>query len=105
MEYKILKLPLTNPSKWQAFEKQNVVRRDYVAVYKGEIEEREDGDIDTILEDLFVMFNVNHPKDYYSSSLSVSDVIEITKKNEKGKKTKEWYYVNDFGFGKLDWKW
>ena len=51
------------------------------------------GDLDRIYEE----FNVNKPNDYYGHSLSVSDVIVLHDKGEDAA-----YYVDTFGFTKLD---
>ena len=48
---------------------------EYQKVYEGEIE---GGNSEYfILEDLFSIFNVNHPEDFKGHSLSVSDVVEL----------------------------
>ena len=42
-----------------------------------------DGEVDCkTLEDVYRMFNLNHPKDYKGRSLSVSDVVEVIKDEE-----------------------
>lgn len=53
--------------------------------------------VETTLEDLFVMFNMNHPEGFRGHSLSVSDVVVV-------RETGEWtgYYVDSFGFRKLE---
>lgn len=50
-----------------------------------------------VLEELFEMFNVNHPEDYKARSLSVSDVVAIVRKN-----VTRYYYCNSMGW-KLIW--
>lgn len=47
------------------------------------------------LEDVFRMFNLNHPKGYIDRSLSVSDVVEITK---DGTVDKGFYFCDSVGF-------
>ena len=48
----------------------------YTKVYEGMVA----GDNDeTILEDLFTKFNLNHPDDYRGRSLSTSDVVILDK--------------------------
>lgn len=101
MTYRIWKLPLNHPSKFRGFGECEVELRDYVTVYKGEIEVGENEDIYSVLEKLFEIFNNNHPNDYHFSSLSVSDVVGIARENEK---ITEWYYVDSIGFKKLDWR-
>ena len=50
------------------------------------------------LEDVFKMFNTDHPIDYFAHSLSVSDVVEIV---EGGSLKKGFYYCDDIGFVKI----
>lgn len=52
-------------------------------------------DADT-LEDLYVKFNISHPRAFTGRSASVSDVIVL---NRNGK-TKA-YYIDTFGFAEL----
>ena len=47
------------------------------------------------LEDVYQMFNLNHPERYKGRSLSVSDVVEM--QNEKGRKI-TYHYCDTFGF-------
>ena len=51
-----------------------------------------------VLEDLFVMFNVNRPSDFTGHSLSVSDVVGITRKDGE-----RYYYCDCFGWTQIDW--
>lgn len=46
-----------------------------------------------VLEELFMMFNVNHPEDYKARSLSVSDVVAIVRKN-----VTRYYYCDSMGW-------
>ena len=48
------------------------------------------------LEDVYLMFNRNHPEDYTGRSLSVSDVIEVW---ENGKST--FHYCDSIGFQEI----
>ena len=48
---------------------------DYKVVYEGEIEGGASEHF--VLEDLFSMFNCNHPEDFKGHSLSVSDVVKL----------------------------
>ena len=52
---------------------KSVSAEDYTYIYEGEISESKD----SVLESLWRMFNIEHPKDYYSRSLSVSDIVVI----------------------------
>ena len=48
------------------------------------------------LDDIYIRFNIDHPKDYVGYSLSVSDVIVLV---ENGERTA--YFVDSVGFKKL----
>ena len=48
-------------------------------------------DMDT-LNEVFTMFNINHPEDYRGRSISVSDIIMIDNRM---------YYVDGVGFKKI----
>ena len=64
-----------------------VNRNNYEKVYEGEFES---GD----LEELFTMFNLNHPVDFRGHSMSTSDVVVL-----EGQP----YYCDSFGWEKIDW--
>lgn len=51
------------------------------------------------LEDVYEMFNLNHPEDYRGHSLSVSDIVRVTghQEIEDG-----YYFCDTFGWKKLD---
>ena len=51
------------------------------------------------LEDVFRMFNLEHPEDFRGHSLSVSDVVEVCESNhvENG-----FYFCDSFGFKKIN---
>lgn len=59
----------------------------YVKVYEAELTEG------LSLEDIYTRFNIDHPKDFYGHSLSVSDVVVLHK---DGKDTA--HYVDRFGY-------
>lgn len=63
---------------------------DYEEVFSGTIEG--DSDIST-LEDLFYIFNLDHPKGYDGHSLSVSDVVKL---NDDAL-----WYCDSFGWKKI----
>ena len=63
---------------------------DYEVVYESEIILTEN--IEDTLEELFYMFNVNHPEDFEGHSLSVSDIIYLDS---------SYYYVDSIGYKKL----
>lgn len=45
------------------------------------------------MENLFEMFNLRKPEDFHGRSLSVSDVVEIVRKNQTRR-----YYCDRFGW-------
>ena len=55
-----------------------------------------DGDINIMLENLYVQFNINHPSDFRGHSLSVSDVVAIRQGGAVS-----CYYVDSIGFREL----
>lgn len=63
----------------------------YRFVYEGEVATNS-------LEDIYTLFNVNHPHDYKGRSLSVSDVVEIMHDNESS----SFHMCDTFGFGRID---
>lgn len=74
---------------------------DYKRVYSGELVDMirfngKDTPCNTndneVLEDLYVKFNINRPSDFTGHSLSVSDIVEIVRKDET-----KYYYCDDFG--------
>ena len=66
--------------------KNGLSMNDYSLVYEGEIEEGKG------LEDIFYMFNVNHPEDFKGHSLSVSDIVKLGNKL---------YYCNSIGWKEI----
>ena len=50
-----------------------------------------------LLEDIFYMFNMNHPADFKGHSLSVSDIVAL-----KLNGAVSFHYVDSFGFQRLD---
>lgn len=99
MVYEIWKMPLSNPNKFMWYEhcKNPVDIKDYVMVYSGKT-----GDImgnRRVLEMLFEKFNVTHPDDYHSSSMSVSDLV-CTINDDTNERT--WWYVDGIGFRKVE---
>ena len=65
----------------------------YRSVWNGTEEARDDLDL---LNYLFEMFNVNHPKGYRGHSMSVSDVIRIDENNET-----RFYFCDSFGWADI----
>ena len=99
MKYEIWKLPLSHPNKFMNLNwcKKEVDIRDYVMVYGGKINE-EIEDIDEFLENLFYIFNNEHPNDYHASSMSVSDLICLIGSCNK----RFWFYVDGIGFKEVE---
>ena len=64
---------------------QNIDNSIYKKVFEGEVTCQD-------LEEVFVMFNINHPTGYTGRSLSVSDVVEII-----GEKS-TYHFCDSFGF-------
>ena len=67
----------------------------YDTVYAGPLNTQSQ-DIDLILDNLFMRFNVERPEDFTGHSLSVSDVIALQRQNEV-----KYYYVDSVGFKEL----
>lgn len=65
----------------------------YDKVFGGEVECNN-------LEDVYVMFNQNHPNGYKARSLSKSDIVEIIGKDGKS----EFHYCDSVGFKKVDFE-
>ena len=67
-----------------------VKAENYHQVYGGEV--LADG-----LDGVYMICNTDHPPGYYGHSLSISDVVEICEGKDSG-----FYFVDSFGFKKLD---
>lgn len=65
---------------------------EYKLVWEDGIEVDENVSSEEILDDLFFIFNQNHPKNYYGRSMSTSDVVVLD-----GIK----YYCDSFGWVKI----
>ena len=63
--------------------------KDYEVVYSGEIDNY---NIEYTLEKLFEIFNIYHPEDFKSRSMSVSDVVELDG---------DYYYCDHISFKKI----
>lgn len=66
----------------------------YDCVYNGEIDARD-------LEDVFRIFNIEKPENYYGRSMSVSDVVHVI---GSGDVESGFYYCDNIGFGKIEFK-
>ena len=86
-EYKIYQLDIHNENvirdhkmyeSWEMLNKTAGFNfQQYRLVWEDEIEKDEKDTNEEILDDLFFIFNQNHPKNYYGRSMSVSDVVVI----------------------------
>lgn len=66
----------------------------YNKVYEGEFDQRgHETDVYKVLENLYHIFNVNHPEGFKGHSLSVSDIVEIDGK---------FYYCDDYGWQEVE---
>ncbi len=71
---------------------QDIESSIYDKVFEGEVASKN-------LEQVYEMFNLNHPDGYRGRSLSVSDVVEIVDA-ENGKST--FHFCDSFGFAEVD---
>ena len=63
-----------------------------------------EGNIDcSSLEDLFRIFNIDHPADYPGRSMSGSDIVEIQDNGGRGKEP-GFYFCDSIGFKKVDFQ-
>lgn len=53
------------------------------------------------LEDVYRMFNCNHPEGYSGRNLSVSDIVEVI--HNHGPVKSGHYFCDSFGFKKVEW--
>lgn len=75
---------------WKWAEKHNWSFNSYRSVWNGTEEAKNSLEL---LENLFEIFNLNHPEGYRARSLSVSDIVRINDGNEI-----EYYYCDSFGW-------
>lgn len=87
---------------WWDMAKDKFNIEDYHKVYSGELIDNViygdkvsicNEDDNEVLEKLFEIFNVNRPEDYKARSLSVSDVVEIVRKDAT-----RYYYCDNCGW-------
>ena len=78
--------------------------KNYEEIYSGFITEGENMQLMYVLEEIYRIFNVSHPKDYAARSLSLSDIVAISVCGEEDVCPTEYtcYYVDAFGFQKLE---
>lgn len=72
MNYTILQQ--INPT-FRVTKEENIEKEQYKTVYSGTIEE--DLNINQILENIFIKFNISHPKDFKGHSLSTNDIVVL----------------------------
>ena len=96
MNYAYLIYQIKDPIKcnyaWMSWKtaKRDINLMDYDCVYTDSIDGE---DPDAVLENLYEMFNINHPLDFNGHSLSVSDIVVLF--DDNGCK---WYYCDSFGW-------
>lgn len=75
--FAIYQQKLDSPGRFRSFheQKDGIQRKGYDLVYTGELPN--DLDANAHLESLWYKFNTEHPADYHSPSLSVSDIIAL----------------------------
>ena len=73
---------------------RNVHAENYDMVYQGNVDCNN-------LEEIYSLFNLNHPSDYYSRSLSVSDVVEVV---DDTKIVPGFYFCDSSGFAEIDFE-
>lgn len=97
MKYTILQLDTHNPDVVKGeklYIPWNILNRhskfnisQYKKVYEGEVTEM--GNLVSVLESIFMKFNLQHPYDFHGHSLSVSDVVNVDGIN---------YYCDNYGW-------
>lgn len=96
MNYAYLIYQIKDPIKcdyaWMSWKiaKIDINLMDYDCVYTDSIDGE---DPDAVLENLYEMFNINHPLDFNGHSLSMSDIVVLF--DDNGCK---WYYCDSFGW-------
>lgn len=96
MNYAYLIYQIKDPIKcdyaWMSWKiaKRDINLMDYDCVYTDSIDGE---DPVAVLENLYEMFNINHPLDFNGHSLSMSDIVVLF--DDNGCK---WYYCDSFGW-------
>ena len=70
---------------------RSVERENYDLIYTAPLQET--GNVDAAVEQLYSQFNNEHPADYHSPSMSVSDIVVLKRAGEVS-----CHYVDSFGF-------
>lgn len=92
-EHRVKFLSLESMEKWQGSSK--IDSHIYDKVFEGEVDCND-------LEDVYRMFNIDHPDDYKGRSLSVSDIVKVCY-NQPGLEY-GFYYCDSIGFKKVDFE-
>jgi len=109
MKYTILQIPFPNNKKDEeiyckyAFTSLDFLRRlgddihpeIYKTVYSGEINTKNFSNVTGVLEELFRIFNIEHPEDFRGHSLSVSDIVKL---NDK------YYFCDSYSWEEVEFK-
>lgn len=93
--YNIYQCPSTIPYFSLPYDETEFSFADYIYVYRALTSGKKD---EQILENIFQTHNIDHPKDYFARSLSVSDIIVLDDGGEKRA-----YYVQPMGFKQIEY--
>lgn len=98
VKFVILQLPVSNPNifRRRKADSPELYLHDYCSIWEDEIDS-DSNDIEIVLEDIYRIFNTEHPKHYAGRSLSVSDLVQVRYENKS-----ETYYCDSFGFIKVN---
>lgn len=96
MEYQIFQVMDTREHGWMGLSERGEILATetidldlYSIVYESEVEVVSGVEPIRVLEQLFELFNINHPVDYRGRSMSVSDLVELEDR---------FYYCDSIGF-------
>ena len=73
---------------------ENINSSIYEMIYEGNVE-------CSNLEEVYRMFNIDHPSDFYGHSLSVSDIVEVC---ESDSVAKGFYFCDSVGFKEVEFQ-
>ena len=94
---KIFQIDTTKDKKHAKFMPFDFVKEFDFSIYK----EVWSGELDiSNLDDIFRIFNVEHPSDFKGHSLSVSDIVQIV--NSDTNTPDGYYYCDSIGWKKID---
>lgn len=104
MKFKIYQIKdiETCPYSFWKYDEKKFSLDDYKVVWESNeyfpINNTNSGNIISVLERIFEIFNLNHPEGFKGHSLSVSDVVEIIDDGENS----GFYYCDNFGWKKIE---